>query len=112
MTFIARRYSLMEFTDLILIRWPNEDSGGYFKVPGYLVSANTALAIFDEHIEVHLIDPSNDPSEYELRYASNPMFYVGDDLPAIFHDLHSLTLAQFAKKYTHSDFYLPVQTIG
>src|SRR5690349_606402 len=96
----------MKFTDLILIRWPNEEDGGYFKVPGYRIGANTALALFDEHIEVHLVDPSPDPYEYELRYASNPMFYIGDDLPTLFHDIHHLTLAEFAGKYTHSDFHL------
>lgn len=91
----------------ILIRWPNEETGGHFKVPGYLVSPNTALAVFDEHLEVHLVEPSTDPDEYELCYASNPMFYVGNDLPSIFYDLSHLTLAELACKYKHSDFHLP-----
>lgn len=95
----------------ILIRWPNEESGGYFKVPGYLAGPNTALAIFDEHLEVHLVEPSPDPGEYELRFASNPMFFVGDDLPTIFHDVRHLTFVEFARKYTHSDFYQPQPAI-
>lgn len=98
----------MEFDlqQLILIRWPNEETGGYFKIPGYLVGTNTALALFDQHLEIHLIEPSATLGEYELRYASNPMFYVGDDLPVIFHDIHHLTVAEFANKYSHSDFSL------
>jgi hypothetical protein len=89
---------------LIMIRWPNEETGGHFRVPGCLVSPNTALAIFDSHLEVHLVEATDDPNEYDLRYASNPMFYVGDDLPAIFYDIRHLTFAEFAGKYTHSDF--------
>ncbi|KEO82518.1 hypothetical protein [Tumebacillus flagellatus] len=89
----------------ILIRWPNEDTGGYFKVPGCLVDANTALAIFDAHLEVHLVTPTDHPHEFDLRFASNPLFYVGDDLPEIFHDLRRLSLLEFAGKYTHSDYH-------
>jgi hypothetical protein len=96
----------------ILIRWPNDESGGYFRVPGYLVSESTALAIFDEHLEVHLVEATPDPDEYDLRYASNPMFYVGDDLPTIFYDLRTLTMSEFACKYTHSDFYMPASVSG
>jgi hypothetical protein len=104
----------MEFDlkHLILIRWPNEETGGFFKIPGYLVGPNTAFALFDEHLEVHLIEPSPEQGEYELRYASNPIFYVGDDLPTIFHDIHFLTLAEFAGKYTHSDFSLQGSSIS
>ncbi|HEU4965318.1 MAG TPA: hypothetical protein VFV52_15940 [Bacilli bacterium] len=94
----------MEMKLPILIRWPNEESGGHFKVPGCLVGPNTALALFDQHLEVHLVVPSPEPHEYDLRYASNPMFYVGDDVPTIFHDLAHLTFADFTCKYTHSDF--------
>lgn len=89
----------------IIIRWPNEETGGYFRVPGCLVGDRTAFAIFDEHLEVHLVEPSHDPHEYELRYASNPLFYVGSDLPTVYHDLICLSFADFAGKYTHSDFY-------
>lgn len=95
----------MEMKMPILIRWPNEEAGGHFKVPGCLVGPHTALALFDEHLEVHLVVPSPDCGEYDLRYASNALFYVGDDVPAIFHDLTNLTLAEFALKYTHSDFH-------
>ena len=97
----------MEWKQPIMIRWPNEESGGHFKVPGCLVAPNTALAVFDDHLEVHLVEPSPEPWEYDLRFASNPMFYLGTDLPEIFHDLGHLTLAEFAGKYTHSDFHLP-----
>ncbi|MBL0388159.1 hypothetical protein JJB07_16195 [Tumebacillus sp. ITR2] len=89
----------------ILIRWPNEDTGGYFKVPGCLVNPNTALAIFDCHLEVHLVTPTDHPHEFDLHFASNPLFYVGDDLPEIFHDLNQLTLLEFARKYTHSEYH-------
>ncbi|TCP52822.1 hypothetical protein EV586_10765 [Tumebacillus sp. BK434] len=92
---------------LILIRWPNEETGGHFRIPGCLVAPNTALALFDGHVEVHLVEATGSPGEYDLRYASNPLFYVGDDLPEIFYDLRHLTLAELAGKYTHSDFYSP-----
>ncbi|ARU62198.1 hypothetical protein CBW65_15180 [Tumebacillus avium] len=92
---------------LILIRWPNEETGGHFRIPGCLVAPNTALAIFDGHVEVHLVEAAGAPGEYDLRYASNPLFYVGSDLPEIFYDLRHLTLAELAGKYTHSDFYSP-----
>ena len=41
---------------IIQVRWPNEDEGGYFKVPGCLVAEGVALVIFDENIEVHLVE--------------------------------------------------------
>ncbi|MGB8955082.1 MAG: hypothetical protein WCC10_06895 [Tumebacillaceae bacterium] len=91
----------------ILVRWPNEETGGHFKVPGVIVGPNTALVLFDEHLEVHLVEPSSEPHEYELRFASNPIFHAGSDLPTIFHDICHLTLAEFAGKYTHSDFHDP-----
>jgi hypothetical protein len=91
----------------IIIRWPNEEQGGHFKIQGFLVAPRTALAIFDEQVEVHLVEPTSDPGEYELQYASNPMFHVGTDLPTICYDLHHLSFAEFARKYTHSDFHQP-----
>jgi hypothetical protein len=97
----------MQTTHPIVIRWPNEDTGGFFKISGCLVNDNTALAIFDRHLEVHLVTPTEDPHEFELQFASNPLFYVGDDLPEIFHDLAQMSLLQFATKYTHSDYYQP-----
>ncbi|MFD2170925.1 hypothetical protein [Tumebacillus lipolyticus] len=96
---------------LILIRWPDEETGGHFHVPGCLVAANTALAIFDAHVEVHLVTATEDPGEYELRYASNPIFYVGNDLPTIFYDLRHLSFAELAGKYTHSDFHSPGRSL-
>lgn len=95
----------MQTVQPILIRWPNEDTGDWFKIPGCLVNDRTALAVFDRHVEVHLVAPTDDPNEFDLHYASNPLFFVGDDLPTIFHDLLHLTLLQFASKYTHSDFH-------
>ncbi|PWK11476.1 hypothetical protein [Tumebacillus permanentifrigoris] len=94
-------------THPIVIRWPNEDTGSYFKIPGCLVNDNTALAIFDLHLEVHLVTATDDPNEYDLQFASNPLFYVGDDLPMIFHDLAQMSLYQFASKYTHSEYFQP-----
>ena len=90
--------------NVIIVRWPHEEMEQDFKIPGILVNENVALTLFDEHVEVHLVEQSSTPGEYELRYASNPMFYVGNDLPTIVHDLTSLTFADFASKYTHSDF--------
>lgn len=97
----------MEAMNPILIRWPNEETGGWFKIPGVVVGLNVALAVFDEHLEIHLVSPSEEPLEYELRYASNPLFHVGQDLATLFYDVHTLTLAEFAGKYTHSDFLDP-----
>ena len=95
----------------IMIRWPNEEDGGYFKVSGFLVNQNVALAIFDRNLEVHIVEPSPDPNEYELKFASNPMFQVGGDLEQIQRDLSELTVLEFAQKYTHSDFYFSEQSI-
>jgi len=88
----------------ILIRWPNDESGGYFKVPGVIVGPNKALALFDRHLEIHLVAATNDPNEYDLQYASNPMFHVGENPLDVFYDVHTLTVAEFAGKYGHSDF--------
>ncbi|PWK16149.1 hypothetical protein [Tumebacillus permanentifrigoris] len=94
----------MQTTQPIMIRWPNEDTGEYFKIPGCLVAEYTAIAILDNHLEIHLVTPTTDPHEFDLRFASNPFFYVGDDLPTIFHDISSLSLVDLARKYTHSEF--------
>lgn len=66
----------MKHFQYIMIRWPNTDDGSYFRVAGLLVNENTALALFDGHIEVHLVIPSPAPNEFDLRYASNPIFRV------------------------------------
>lgn len=39
-----------------------------------------------------------------LVWASNPMFHVGDDAEEVTKDVVTLTLVEFARKYTHSDF--------
>ena len=88
----------------IQIRWPNEEKGGWYTVPGLLVAEGIALAVFDDQLEVHLVKQTSDVSQYDLQYASNPMFHVGDDMSTILHDLETLTMVQFAAKYTHSDF--------
>ena len=51
---------------IIQVRWPNDDEGGYFKVPGCLVAEGVALVIFDENIEVHLVDATSDDDEFDL----------------------------------------------
>lgn len=101
---------MKHFQHHIMIRWPNVDDGDYFRVAGLLVNESTALALFDGHIEVHLVTPTPDPNEFDLRYASNPIFHVGDDYPEIFHDIASLTIAEMAAKYSHSDFSVPALT--
>ena len=88
----------------IQIRWPNEEKGGWYTVPGLLVAEGIALAVFDDQLEVHLVKQTSDVNEYDLQYASNPMFHVGDDLTTILNDLETLTMAEFAAKYTHCDF--------
>ena len=93
-----------EARPVIQIRWPNDEKGGWFTVPGLLVSEGVAFAMFDQQLEVHLVKPTSDVNEYDLKYASNPIFHVGDDLTTIFHDLENLTMVQFAAKYQHSDF--------
>lgn len=91
-------------TNYIVVRWPNDDTGSDFRVPGILVNNNVAVVLLDEHIEIHLVEITANPNEYELRYASNPLFYVGRDWPTIFTNLTMLSLAEFASKYTHSEF--------
>lgn len=95
----------------VQIRWPNEEKGGWFRIPGLIVAENVALVLFDENLEVHLVEPSREPNEYELRFASHPMFYVGNDLETVLHDLQRLTIVEFAAKYTHSDFADPRRRI-
>ncbi|PWK05155.1 hypothetical protein [Tumebacillus permanentifrigoris] len=89
----------------ITIRWPNEDTGEYFKIPGCMINENSVLALFDHHLEVHLVTPTEDPHEFDLQFASSPMFYVGDNFQDIYFDLMHLTIVEFATKYVHSDYH-------
>jgi len=91
--------------EYVLVRWPNDETGGYFKLPGLLIGPETALTISDCHIEVHLVTASSTPHEYNLHHASHPLFYVGNDHATIFHDLRTLPIAEFASKYVQSEFH-------
>ncbi|KEO81430.1 hypothetical protein [Tumebacillus flagellatus] len=95
----------------IIIRWPNEDTGGYFKISGCLINENVSLAVFDEHLEVHLVTPTEDPNEFDLNFASNPFFFVGDSFQDIYFDLTHLTVVEFASKYNHSDFHSSIEAM-
>jgi hypothetical protein len=68
------------------------------------VSDSLALAIFDERLEVHIVERTDDPNEYDLIRASNPMFYVGEDVETVMSDISKLTVVEFARKYVHGDF--------
>lgn len=92
---------------LVQIRWPNDENGGWLRIPGLIVAENVALVLFDKNLEVHLVEPTSDLNEYALRFASHPMFHVGNDLETILRDLQHLTMIEFAATYTHSDFVDP-----
>jgi hypothetical protein len=87
----------------IFTRLP-DDEGGYLKFPALMVSDGLAMAIFDEHLEVHLVEATDDPNEYDLVRQSNPMFYVGDDVETLMSDITKLTVIEFTWKYEHGDF--------
>lgn len=38
----------------VQIRWPNEEKGGWFRIPGLNAAQNGALVLFDENLEVHM----------------------------------------------------------
>lgn len=91
---------------IVTVRWGNEDEDGVFKIKGVLVSEKVVLAIFDGDLEIHYVAPTGDPTEFELIQCFGPMFRVGDnesELPAIFEDLHKLSVVDFARKYPHSE---------
>jgi hypothetical protein len=81
-----------------------DDEGGYLKFPALMVGDGMALAIFDEHLEVHLVKATDDPSEFDLIQQSNQMFYVGNDVETVMSDISKLTVVEFTRKYEHGDF--------
>jgi hypothetical protein len=87
----------------IFTRLP-DDEGGYLKFPALMVSEGMALAIFDEHLEKHLVEATDDPCEYDLVQQSNPIFYVGNDVETVMSDISKLTVVEFTRKYEHGDF--------
>lgn len=83
----------------IYTRLPNEDDGGYLKFPARLISKNVAFAIFDEKLEVHVVKPTTIPDEYDLIFASAPVFYVGSDATSVFEEIRMMPLVELARKY-------------
>ncbi|PWK15581.1 hypothetical protein [Tumebacillus permanentifrigoris] len=98
--------SMVKPIQVVTVRWGNEDEEKVFKIKGILVSEKVVLAIFDGDVEIHFVAPTDDLTEFELIQCFGPIFRVGDnkcELPAVFEDLHKLSVVDFARKYPHSE---------
>jgi hypothetical protein len=94
--------------EVVTVSWNHRDleEDLEFKLSGLLLTPDTALVIADGNVEIHIVEKQEN-GEFLPTKCFDPMFHIGDRpelYPSALHDLTTLSVIEFVRKYPHFEY--------